>query len=90
MRRGDFAVAGVALDASPLEISLTVGGVADRPVRRTWPRSLAESDVDDALNEFAWDLQAQSDSHASAEYRRHLVRELGRKLIFGTRHETVS
>jgi 2-furoyl-CoA dehydrogenase FAD binding subunit len=90
MRRGDFAIVGAAVVMSRDEISLAVGGVADRPVRRAWPGSLSDPDIEKALNEFAWDLHAQSDSHASAEYRRHLVRELGRKLIFGMRHETIS
>lgn len=90
MRRGDFAIVSAAVVMSRDEISLTIGGVADRPVRRVWPGSLTGPDIDEALNVFAWDLQAQSDSHASAGYRRHLVRELGRKLIFGMRHETIS
>ncbi|MEM7400283.1 MAG: carbon monoxide dehydrogenase, partial [Pseudomonadota bacterium] len=37
--------------------------------------------LDDALNEFAWSLDARDDLHATARYRRDLVRQLGRKTI---------
>ncbi|RRW24014.1 carbon monoxide dehydrogenase, partial [Ectopseudomonas oleovorans] len=37
----------------------------------------------DALNETAWSLDAQDDVHASAAYRRQLIRELGHRLIEG-------
>ena len=37
--------------------------------------------IDDALNEFAWSLEARDDLHATARYRRDLVRRLGRKTI---------
>jgi 2-furoyl-CoA dehydrogenase FAD binding subunit len=80
MRHGDFAIAALATVVSDTAIELTVGGVADRPQRRSWPR-LSGADLDTALNDFAWELEAQSDTHATAEYRRHLVRQLGRKLI---------
>jgi len=82
MRHGDFAIVALAAVVTDGEMSLTVGGVADRPVRKTWPL-MPEGDLDDALNDFAWALQAQSDHHASAQYRRHLVRQLGRRLLIG-------
>ena len=37
------------------------------------------SALDDALNALAWELEFQEDMHASAKYRRHLVRTLGRR-----------
>src|SRR5450830_195385 len=80
MRHGDFAIAALAAAVTNDAIELTVGGVADRPQRMRWPR-LAGADLDGAINDFAWGLEAQSDAHASAEYRRHLVRRLGRQLI---------
>jgi 2-furoyl-CoA dehydrogenase FAD binding subunit len=80
MRHGDFAIAALAATVTDATIELTVGGVADRPQRRQWPR-LAGADLDAAINDFAWELEAQGDAHASAEYRRHLVRQLGRQLI---------
>lgn len=80
MRHGDFAIVALAAVVSPTGIRLGVGGVADRPVVARWPR-LEGSALDDALNQLAWDLAAQDDHHASAVYRRHLVRTLGRQLI---------
>jgi 2-furoyl-CoA dehydrogenase FAD binding subunit len=80
MRHGDFAIVALAAVVTDSAIELTVGGVADRPVRKRWA-PIAGDDLDTALNDFAWELEAQSDAHASAEYRRHLVRQLGRQLI---------
>jgi 2-furoyl-CoA dehydrogenase FAD binding subunit len=80
MRHGDFAIVALAAVVTASAIELTVGGVADRPARKRWAR-IAGDDLDTALNDFAWELEAQSDAHASAEYRRHLVRQLGRQLI---------
>jgi 2-furoyl-CoA dehydrogenase FAD binding subunit len=37
--------------------------------------------LDDALDAFAWDLEARDDLHATAEYRRQLVRRLGRQTL---------
>lgn len=80
MRHGDFAIVALAAVVNGDSVELTAGGVADRPMRRRWT-GLAGADLHDALNDFAWELDAQSDAHASAEYRRHLVRSLGRQLI---------
>lgn len=80
MRHGDFAIVAMAVIVSEDSISITVGGVADRPQRRQWSM-LKGHDLDTALNDFAWELDAQGDAHASAHYRRHLVRNMGRKLI---------
>jgi hypothetical protein len=46
----------------------------------TVPR-LEGSALDDALNAYAWELDARDDVHASARYRRDLVRMIGRDLI---------
>ena len=40
-----------------------------------------DSGLDDALNEFAYDLDARDDVHASARYRRDLVRLVGRDVV---------
>ncbi|HEX9172522.1 MAG TPA: FAD binding domain-containing protein [Telluria sp.] len=80
MRHGDFAIVALAAVVTDSAIELTAGGVADRPIRKRWDR-ISGGDLDTALNDFAWELEAQSDAHASAEYRRHLVRQLGRQLI---------
>ena len=80
MRHGDFAIVSVAAMVSAEEIRLGVGGVASIPWVRRWPR-LGDNDLDDALNQLAWELEAHDDVHASAAYRRHLVRTLGKRLV---------
>lgn len=79
-RRGDFAIVALAAVASASKIRLGVGGVADKPTVREW--DMLEGDaLDDALNEFAWELGGYDDIHATARYRRELVRRLGRRVI---------
>jgi len=79
-RRGDFAIVALAAIANANHITLGIGGVADIPTVRGW--EMLEGDaLDDALNEFAWDLGGYDDIHATARYRRELVRRLGRRVI---------
>lgn len=80
MRHGDLAICAVAVAATRDMIRIGVGGVADKPTVRDWP-ALEGKELDDALNEFAWDLGGMDDVHATAQYRRQLVRNLGRKAI---------
>jgi 2-furoyl-CoA dehydrogenase FAD binding subunit len=82
MRHGDFAIVALAAIVDSSGIHLAVGGVADRPRRQRWPR-LRGAELDDALNRLAWDLEARDDQHATARYRRHLVRTLGKRMIEG-------
>lgn len=77
MRHGDFAVCAIAAVADAKRLRVAVGGVADRPVARDFP-ILTGSALDDALNEFAWSLEARDEPQASAALRRQLVRRLGR------------
>jgi 2-furoyl-CoA dehydrogenase FAD binding subunit len=79
-RHGDFAVCAVAAVISGTAVRLGVGGVAERPTVRDWP-GLADDEIDDALNDFAWGLGGNDDIHANAAYRRDLVRKLGRRVI---------
>ena len=79
-RHGDFALAAFAAIATAEGLRLAVGGVADRPAARDFP-DLAGDALDDALDEFAWDLDARDDPHATARYRRELVRRVGRRTI---------
>jgi 2-furoyl-CoA dehydrogenase FAD binding subunit len=80
LRHGDFAICAVAAMAEGDDVRIGVGGVADRPVVREFG-ALGDDGLDDALNEFAWDLGAVDDAHATAAYRRGLVRGLGRQAI---------
>jgi 2-furoyl-CoA dehydrogenase FAD binding subunit len=79
-RHGDFAIVACATVATNDGVRLAVGGVADMPVMREFPR-LEASALDDALNTFAYELDARDDVHATARYRRDLVRLIGADLV---------
>ena len=76
-RHGDFAIVACAASADAKGARLAIGGVAERPVARGMPLP-GSSALDDALDEFAWSLEARDDLHASARYRRELVRRIGK------------
>lgn len=78
MRHGDFALVALAADIGAETATLGAGGVADRPVVHEIHLG---ADIADQLNTFAWSLGAEDDGHASAAYRRQLVRELGYRLL---------
>ncbi len=80
VRHGDFAICAVAVVADAQSLRIAVGGVADRPVARELPL-LQGAALDDALNEWAWQLQARDEPQASAALRRQLVRHLGRRAV---------
>jgi 2-furoyl-CoA dehydrogenase FAD binding subunit len=79
-RHGDFAIVACAAVVSDKSIRFAVAGVADKPEARDWPR-LERSALDDALNAFAYELDARDDVHATGRYRRELVRRVGRIVI---------
>jgi 2-furoyl-CoA dehydrogenase FAD binding subunit len=79
-RHGDFAIVACAAVATTNGVRLAVGGVADMPATREF-RRLESGALDDALNSFAYELGARDDVHASARYRRDLVRLIGADLI---------
>ena len=79
-RHGDFAIVAIASYCDGKTTRIGVGGVADTPAVREWPR-LEPDQIDDVLNELAWDLGGYDDIHASARYRRELIRKLGRDQI---------
>ncbi len=81
-RHGDFAIVACAAVVDSERMRLAVAGVADRPTARDFP-ILDGAALDDALNAFAWELGAGDDVHATARYRRELVRRLGRKVLLG-------
>ena len=80
LRHGDFAIIAVAVVARPNGMSLGIAGAGTRPEVRDWP-VLEGSALDDALNELAWSIDCQDDVHASARYRRHLIRTLGKRTV---------
>jgi len=82
-RRSDFAfvsaAAQIALDEEGrcLDIALGLGGVADRPLRLDMSSlvgtSLDEAPATDAIEAACADIEAMSDLHASATYRRRVA-----------------
>ncbi len=83
-RHGDFAIVACAAVVTAASVRLAIGGVADRPVAREWS-GISSDALDDALNEFAYDLDARDDLHATARFRRDLVRQLGREVVMEAR-----
>ena len=79
-RHGDFAIVACAAVCTRDRMRLAIGGVADRPVARDFP-ALDGAALDDALDAFAWELDARDDMHATARYRRELVRRMGAATI---------
>ena len=79
-RHGDFAIVACAAVARKDGVRLAIGGVADSVTARDLP-DLTGSALDDALDTLAWELDARDDLHATATYRRNLVRQLGRATI---------
>ena len=78
-RHGDFAIVACAAVADGGGVRLAVGGVADRPLVFALP--LPGPDLDAALDDVAWRLHARDDLHATAAYRRGLIRRMGRATI---------
>ncbi|MBK5569531.1 FAD binding domain-containing protein [Ensifer sp. 2YAB10] len=79
-RHGDFAIVACAAVADDRGSRLGIAGVDDRP--RVFPLPALDDDqFDDAINDIAWSLNARDDIHASARYRRELVRSLGRETL---------
>jgi 2-furoyl-CoA dehydrogenase FAD binding subunit len=79
-RHGDFAVVSLAAVHANGSVRLGVGGLADKPAVREFSRP-GDGDLADELNAFAWELRGSDDIHASARYRREMVRRIGRKVI---------
>ena len=85
-RRSDFAfvaaAAQVALDGEGrcVEVALSVGGVADRPLRLDVSSlvgtGLDTAAVTEAVRAASADIEAMSDLHASAAYRRRVATTL--------------
>lgn len=79
-RHGDFAIVACAAVVAATNVRIAVGGVADTPALRDFG-ALDDKALDDALDAFAWELDARDDLHATARYRRELVRRMGRATI---------
>jgi CO/xanthine dehydrogenase FAD-binding subunit len=90
-RRSDFAfvaaAAQVALDEEGrcIDVALGLGGVGDRPLRLDLSSlvgtKLEAASVSDAVNAAATDIEAASDLHASAAYRRRVAVTLCKRAV---------
>lgn len=85
-RHGDFAIVALAVSADASGATLAVGGVADTPALcklglARGGSDLSGAELDAALNAFAWEMGGNDDLHATARYRRELVRRLAPGLI---------
>lgn len=79
-RHGDFAIVSFAARTRRDTVEIGIGGVADRPA----VRSIARADLshlDDFVDALAAELGGFEDIHATARYRRDLVRGLARPVI---------
>jgi 2-furoyl-CoA dehydrogenase FAD binding subunit len=77
-RHGDFAIVAIAAVADGNRVRLGVGGMAGKPATRDFP---AGTDLGDAINAFAWELEGYEDMHASARMRRDILRRVGPTVI---------
>jgi 2-furoyl-CoA dehydrogenase FAD binding subunit len=79
-RHGDFAIVAVAVVASTEGVRIAVGGVSEKPEVFEWPL-MEDRFLNDALNDLAWKFGTTEDQHATAYYRRSLIRKLGRRVV---------
>jgi 2-furoyl-CoA dehydrogenase FAD binding subunit len=79
-RHGDFAIVALAAKADASHTVLGVAGVAGKPALAD-VGTLTGAALADALNAFAWEMGGNDDVHATARYRRELVRRLGPQVI---------
>ena len=80
IRHGDFAIVAVAVITGTTRVRVGIGGCSDRPHVTELP-PLDGDALADKLNALAWSLPFDDDHHASARYRRDLVRNLGRQTV---------
>ena len=80
IRHGDFAIVAVAALANAERVRVGIGGCSNRPHVAEFPL-LAGDALAERMNALAWSLPFDDDHHASARYRRDLVRILGRQTV---------
>jgi carbon-monoxide dehydrogenase medium subunit len=91
-RRGDFALAGVAVTLAVHEgrvaaPRVALSGVGDRPLRATAAeqvlsgRALAAPVIEEAVAAIRAGVAPSTDLHASADYRRHLIGALAGRAL---------
>jgi 2-furoyl-CoA dehydrogenase FAD binding subunit len=77
-RHGDFAIVAVGAIANGTKVKIGVGGMAGRPATR---ELAADTDLGDAINALAYELEGYEDMHASSRMRRDILRRVGPTVI---------
>ena len=80
-RRGDFAIVALAAVAHGSKVRLGVGGVADRPHGARLGRDSTAMRSTTPSTPSPGSSSGTDDIHATARYRREMVRTLGRRVI---------
>lgn len=80
-RHGDFAIVSAGVVRRSGQLRIGIGGVADRPSCLEVADTISPADLTKRVEQLAWDLGGYDDIHASARFRRDLVRRLVPSLI---------
>jgi 2-furoyl-CoA dehydrogenase FAD binding subunit len=81
-RHGDFAIVSVgAVRLNDGAVRLAAGGLADAPKTIELPAAANDREIAERIEAFAWDLGGFEDIHASARYRRDLLRRMAPLLV---------
>lgn len=76
-RHGDFAIVSVgAIRLNDENVRMAVGGLADMPRTIEFSARLSDAELAERIDTFAWELGGFEDIHASARYRRDLLRRM--------------
>ncbi len=79
----DYAIAAFAVVTDNNKIRFALGGIPSKPTVIEWGMENLKF-VDELLNDFAWNLEIEDDQHASASYKRDLIRKVGKKTILNS------
>ncbi|OYR23328.1 FAD binding domain-containing protein [Brucella thiophenivorans] len=80
-RHGDFAIVSAGVIRHAGRIRIGIGGVADRPSCIELDENVSATNLTERIEHLAWQLGGYDDIHASARFRRDLVRRLAPKLV---------
>lgn len=87
-RRGDYALAGVAVASGPARTTASFVSVTDVPSVLDLTEEVAAGDLAAVAEKVHEHVRPDGDIHASADYRRMLVGELTRRAVEGLREST--
>ena len=79
----DYAISSFAVVSDNNKIRFSLGGIPSKPTVIEWDIKNFKY-IDDLLNDFAWMLNLEDDQHASAIYKRELIRKVGKKTILNS------